>query len=313
MNILITGHSGFIGGGAAKYFIEQGHVVYGVSRSLMADCPHHQYSMDITDYDSLSKLVNEKCIDVIVHFAGKPLVADCDRDPFGAFKINGLGTASVLESARYAKVKKTIIIETDKVYGFQEEVPTNEDAIFNPGSPYEFSKVLAANFCDFYRKHYSMDVISVRPVNVFGPGDYSFTRLVPASMRNISEGRGIPVQSHAVDIHRDFIYIKDVARMVYLIATKDTKYDAYNFSTNDSVSILDFANRITKILNHDVDPDIVEKPGDYPEIPYQSIDGSRFIDEFNFSFTSFEDAILETYKEYCDAFNIQTKTKQCDG
>ena len=304
MNILITGHSGFIGGAVAKYFMEQGHIIYGVSRSLSPDCPYHQYAMNITDFNALSRLVNEKCIDVIVHFAGKPIVADCDRDPFEAFRINGLGTAAVLEAGRYANVKKVVVIETDKVYGFQEKVPTNEDAIFNPGSPYEFSKVLAANFCDFYRKHYAMNVVSVRPVNVFGPGDYSFTRLVPAAMRNISEGKGIPVQSHAVGIHRDFIYIKDVAKMCYILATENTKHNAYNFSTNDSVSILDFAKRITDSLGHDVNPDIVEKPGNYPEIPFQSIDGRRFVEEFQFQFTPFDEAIKETYKEYCEKFNI---------
>ena len=304
MNILVTGHSGFIGGAVANYFAEQCHVVYGVSRSLSPNCIYHQYAMNITDYDALSRLVNEKCIDIIVHFAGKPIVADCDKDPFEAFRINGLGTAAVLEAARYADVKKVVVIETDKVYGFQEEVPTNEDAVFNPGSPYEFSKVLAANFCDFYRKHYAMDIVSVRPVNVFGPGDYSFTRLVPASMRNISEGKGIPVQAHAVGIHRDFIYIKDVAKMCYILATEDTKHDAYNFSTNDSVSILDFAQRVTDVLSHDVNPDIVEKPGNYPEIPYQSIDGRRFVEEFDFKFTPFDEAIKETYEGYCAKFNI---------
>jgi len=304
MNILITGHSGFIGSATAEYFIEQGHVVYGVSRSLKPDCPHHQYSMDITDYDSLSRLVSEKCIDVIIHFAGKPIVADCDKDPFNAFKANGLGTAAILEAGRYAGVKKSIIIETDKVYGFQEEVPTKEDAVFNPGSPYEMSKVIAATFCDFYRNYYDMNVISVRPCNVYGPGDYSYTRILPASLRNISEGKGIPVQEHAVNMKRDFIYIKDVARMVYILATEETKHGAYNFSTNESVSILDFANRVTNILNHDVPPIIVKKPGNYPEIPYQAIDGTRFNEEFNFEFTPFEDAITETYKEYCEKFNI---------
>ncbi len=306
MNILITGHSGFIGRHIADYFLEQGHVVCGVARSMRPNCLHSQYAVEIDDYDSLSRLVNEKCIDTIVHSAGKPIVADCDKDPFNAFKINGLGTASVLESARYANVKKVIVIETDKVYGFQEIVPTKEDAILNPGSPYEFSKGLAASFCDFYRSHYNMNVISVRPVNVYGPGDFSFTRIVPAAMRNISEGKGIPVQEHAVEIHRDFIYVKDVARMMHLLATTDTKHDTYNFSTNESISILDFATRITGALNHSVDPIIVKKPGDYPEIPFQSIDGTRFNSEFEFDFTSFEDAIQETYRAYNEQFNMPT-------
>ena len=258
MNILITGHSGFIGGETAKYFVEQGHVVYGVSRAIAPDCPHHQYALDITDFDALSRLVNEKSIDIIIHFAGKPIVADCDKNPFDAFKANGLGTASVLESARVANVKKTIIIETDKVYGFQEQVPTKEDAIPNPGSPYEMSKVVATNFCEFYRTHYAMDVISVRPVNVFGPGDFSYSRILPAAMRNISEGKGIPVYEHAVKMYRDFIYVKDVAKMMYLLATKNTKHKIYNFSTNDPMSIIDFAKRVTTALDHDVEPIIVK-------------------------------------------------------
>jgi len=298
MNILITGHSGFIGGATAKHFKERGRRVYGVSRSLAPDQGYRQYCMDITDCDSLSNLMNEKCIDVVIHFAGKPLVADCDLAPFDAIKANGLGTAAVLEAARYAKVKKSIIIETDKVYGYQEVVPTPETAIFNPGSPYEFSKVVAASVCDFYRKHYrEMDIISVRPVNVFGAGDYSFTRIVPAAIRNIKNGKGVPVQEHAVNIARDFIYVRDVAEMMYILATRDTKHSVYNFSTNQSMSIWTLAERITKALDHDVEPIIVKKPGNYPEIPFQSIDGSRFIEEFSFEFTDFEQAIRETYNE----------------
>ena len=304
MNILITGHSGFLGSHTANYFMEQGHVVYGVSRSLSPNCSHHQYNLDITDHDALARLTNEKCIDIIVHIAGKPIVADCDADPFTAYKINGLGAASVIESARYANVKKIVLVETDKVYGYQKDVPTKEDAILNPGSPYEYSKAMAASLCDFYREHYEMDIVSVRPVNIFGPGDYSFTRIIPNSMRYIFEGKGIPVQEHAVDIYRDFIYVKDVASMLFILATEDTKYGTYNLSTNDSISISDLAKRVTKILKHKIKPIIIPKPGNYVEIPYQAIDGSRFVDEFDFEFTAFEDAILETYKDYDEKFNL---------
>lgn len=304
MNILITGHSGFIGSHATDYFVQHGHIVHGVTRSSSNKEGVHSYNIDITNYDALSRLINEKCIDVVVHFAGKPLVADCEKDPFNAFKINGLGTASVLESARYAKVKKTIVIETDKVYGLQKVVPTNESAVPNPKSPYEFSKVLATTFCDFYRTYYNMNVISVRPVNVFGPGDYSFSRIIPAAMRNISLGEGIPVQEHAINIHRDFIYVKDVAKMIYILSTGRTTYDVYNLSCNESISILKLAEKITDILEHTVKPIIVKKPGTYSEISYQAIYGSRFINEFNFKFTSFDVAIKETYKAYCEKFNL---------
>ena len=98
------------------------------------------------------------------------------------FMTNGLGTASILEAAKFAGCEKTVVVETDKVYGFQEEVPTKETAILNPNSPYEFSKVLATQFCDFYRKQYLMDIVSVRPVNIFGAGDFSYSRVIPKEL-----------------------------------------------------------------------------------------------------------------------------------
>jgi len=302
MNVLITGHSGFLGDHTAKYFISKGHKVYGLSRSIRQNCEYQQYACDILDKNKVSQIVSEKFIGQIIHIAGKPIVADCDKDPFNAFMINGLGTASILEAAKFAGCEKTIVVETDKVYGFQEEVPTKEDAELKPNSPYELSKALSAQFCDFYRKHYSMDIVSVRPVNLFGEGDYSYSRVIPASMRNVNQGIGIPVHEDGDKIFRDFLYVKDAAEMLYILSTNKTKHKVYNFSSNSAISITQLAKDITRILNHNVSPVTIKKPGDYREIPYQSIDGSRFIEEFNYKFTPFEVAIKETHEAYKKAF-----------
>lgn len=302
MNVLITGHSGFLGDHTAKYFISKGHKVYGLSRSIRQNCEYQQYACDILDKNKVSQIVSEKFIGQIIHIAGKPIVADCDKDPFNAFMINGLGTASILEAAKFAGCEKTIVVETDKVYGFQEEVPTKEDAELKPNSPYELSKALSAQFCDFYRKHYSMDIVSVRPVNLFGEGDYSYSRVIPASMRNVNQGIGIPVHEDGDKIFRDFLYVKDAAEMLYILSTNKTKHKVYNFSSNSAISITQLAKDITRILNHNVSPVTIKKPGNYREIPYQSIDGSRFIEEFNYKFTPFEVAIKETHEAYKKAF-----------
>lgn len=303
MNVLVTGHSGFLGGHVVDTFVENGHTVYGASRALNPESKAIQYVIDIIDKNQLARVMNEKFVDTVIHCAAKPIVADCDKDPFGAIEANALGTAAVLEAARYANVKRIVLVETDKVYGFQEQVPTKEDAIPNPGSPYEFSKVLAASIAEFYRQHYGMDITSVRPVNLFGPRDYSYSRIVPAAMRAIKEGKGIPVQHEAMTIKRDFLYVKDAAKMLYILATQFSKHAAYNLSDNDTMLIPELADRITAALGHDVKPVKIRKPGDYPEIPFQSIDGTRFNEEFNFKFTSFEDAIRETYRCYNESRN----------
>lgn len=298
MKILVTGHTGFLGNSVAEHFKQIGHIVYGASRSIQSNCSYAQYSIDITNKESLSRLVMEKGIDLIIHCAAKPIVSDCASDPFGAFNTNTLGVASVLESARLGKVTRTIVIETDKVYGYQEVIPTKEEASLNPQSPYELSKAMGSMLCDFYRDHYDMDIISVRPVNLFGPGDSSFTRIVPNAMRAINAGRGIEVHEHALNMYRDFIFVNDVVRMIYTLATVNPKYSVYNLSSNHMMSIIEMANRITSALGHTVPPVIVGRPGEYSEISLQSIDGARFIEEFDFAFTPFEDAIRDTYNAY---------------
>jgi nucleoside-diphosphate-sugar epimerase len=298
MKVLVTGHAGFLGGAVAEYFQNQGHIVYGVSRSLKPNCSYIQYCLNVTDKESLVRLVGERGIDLIIHCAAKPIVADCATDPFGAFNTNALGTAAVLEAAMLSRVAKIIVVETDKVYGYQETIPTTEDAVLNPQSPYELSKAMSSHFCDFYRRHYNMNIISVRPVNLFGPGDTSFTRMVPNAMRSINAGRGIEVHEHAIKMYRDFIYVTDVVRMMYILATQTPKSNVYNLSSNQMMSIIEIAERITKALNHPIDPIIVGKPGEYAEIPLQSIDGSKFVSEFGFEFTPFEQAIRETYQSY---------------
>ena len=299
MNILITGHTGFLGKHLSEKFLQKGHKVFGVSRSITNDCRHEQYAIDLVNEDwKLLQLVREKSIDIIVHTAGKPIVADCDENPYDAYKGNGMTTAVVLEAGRRGKVKKVLVLETDKVYGVQKIIPTKETAELNPGSPYEFSKVLANHFCNFYKEHYNMNVISIRPANLFGPGDYSFSRIIPAAMKNIRNGDGIPVYEHAKNMVRDFIYIKDAAEMIYRLSVNKNKHDVYNLSTNNSISIIELATSITNILNHDIAPIIIKQEGSFPEIPEQGIDGSRFVDEYGFNFTPFDIAINTTYRSY---------------
>lgn len=306
MNVLITGSSGFLGKHVAEKFNWRGYKVYGVSRApVITD--YNQYALDVNDFDGLNKIVSERDIEIIIHTAGKPVVQDCERNPYDAYKVNGLGTASVLEAARLNNVKKVISIETDKVYGYQEEIPTNETAIPNPKSPYEFSKVLASEFAQFYRDYYGLEVISVRPANLFGPWDYSTSRIIPKALQNLKKGKGIRLYDTALDMKRDFVYVEDAAEAIYKLASQECKHNTYNISANEPIKIKDLADKIVNTLGLNIPHDIVKKEGDFAEIPLQEIDGARFKDEFNFNFTPFETAIKDTWeKEMNDEFITTT-------
>jgi len=295
MNILITGSSGFLGGHTAELYVKKGHNVFGISRSIETQA-YPQYNLDVTDFAEIDRIVSEKSIEVIVHLAGKAIVQDCEKNPFDAYKTNSLGTAAILEAARINNVRIVLSVETDKVYGYQIEVPTNEKAIFNPNSPYEHSKVIAAELAEFYRKHYGVNVKSIRPANLYGPNDKAVSRIIPAALNNLREGKGIRLYDTAIKMQRDFIYVKDVAEALYILATKQSEWSVYNLSTNNPISMLDLADKITSSLYFDIPHTIIRKQQNYAEIPTQSIDGSRFTKEFKFTYTNLEEGIRETWK-----------------
>jgi nucleoside-diphosphate-sugar epimerase len=294
MNILITGSSGFLGKFVAREFLSHGHRVYGVSRSTYKDV-YQTYSVDITDFYSLNSLVGEKSIDIIVHLAGKPIVSDCDKNPFDAYKVNSLGTASVLECARINNISRVISVETDKIYGVQKSIPTNENASYNPNSPYELSKVFAASLADFYRKVYGSNIISVRPANLYGPGDHSTSRIIPNAIRSLKDNIGIRLYENSLHMQRDFIYVEDVAKAIYKLATDYTNHYTYNLSTNSPISMLELADLILSVARKNIKHRVEPKISEYTEIPLQQIDGSRFSEEFKFTYTSLTDGLLSTW------------------
>ncbi|WP_440633456.1 NAD-dependent epimerase/dehydratase family protein [Candidatus Pelagibacter sp. HIMB1485] len=297
-NVLITGHNGFLGKVLIKKLKNKKLNVFGISRGINPSLECVNYFGDVTDLNRLHNIMSSKSIDTVIHLAGKAIVSECEESPFDAFKVNGLGTAAVLEASRITHVKKIISVETDKVYGKQKIMPTPETSKLNPGGPYEFSKVLSAEISDFYRKYYKMNIISVRPANLIGGGDHNTTRIMPNAFRHILQGKGIPIYEEAKKMTRDFIYVSDVAEALYILSKRNNKHYRYNLSPNKKINIYEFGKLINKTLKCKVPPQIIKKNIKFKEIPEQSIDGSLFEKEYNFKYTDLKTIIKKSFLEY---------------
>ena len=297
-NVLITGHNGFLGKALIKKLKNKNLNIFGISRGINPGLECVNYFGDVTNLNTLHNIMSSKNIDTVIHLAGKAIVSECEENPFDAFKINGLGTAAVLEASRITHVKKIISVETDKVYGIQKIMPTPETCRLNPGGPYEFSKFLSAEISDFYRNYYKMNIISVRPANLIGGGDHNTTRIMPNAFKHILEGKGIPIYEEAKNMTRDFIYVSDVAEALYILSINDNKHYKYNLSPNKKINIFEFGKLINKTLNCKVPPKIIKKNINFKEIPEQSIDGSLFQKEYNFKYTDLKTIIKKSFLEY---------------
>ena len=297
-NVLITGHNGFLGKALLKKLQKKNLNIFGISRGINQGLECVNYLGDVTNLNILHNIMSSKNIDTVIHLAGKAIVSECEENPFDAFKINGLGTAAVLEASRITHVKKIISVETDKVYGNQKIMPTPETSKLNPGGPYEFSKVLSSEISDFYRNYYKMNIISVRPANLIGGGDHNTTRIMPNAFKHILEGKGIPIYEEAKKMTRDFIYVSDVADALYILSINNNKHHKYNLSPNKKINIFEFGMLINKTLNYKVPPQIIKKNINFKEIPEQSIDGSLFQKEYNFKYTDLKTIIKKSFLEY---------------
>ena len=297
-NVLITGHNGFLGKVLLKKLKNKGLNIFGISRGINQRLECVNYAGDVTDLNTLHNIMSSKNIDTVIHLAGKAIVSECEENPFDAFKINGLGTAAVLEASRITHVKKIISVETDKVYGIQKIMPTPETSKLNAGTPYEFSKALSSKISDFYRSYYKMNIISVRPANLIGGGDHNTTRIMPNAFKHILEGKGIPIYEEAKKMTRDFIYVLDVAEALYILSINNNKHYKYNLSPDKKINIFEFGMLINKTLNYKVPPQIIKKNINFKEIPEQSIDGSLFQKEYNFKYTDLKTIIKKSFLEF---------------
>ena len=99
MKLLITGHFGFIGSQAWKYFEENGHEVWGIdnlSRSTSVwNTSSRSIKADVSEIGSLKEL--DLNFDFILHLAAQVSVVEGETNPGIDFNTNALGTFSIVQ------------------------------------------------------------------------------------------------------------------------------------------------------------------------------------------------------------------------
>jgi len=173
--ILITGINGFIGSNLAKRLIADGHKVRGLARktsdlSFIDGCDIELFYGDITAPDTLPDTV--KGVDIVVNVAGFA----SDWGSYEKFyKINVEGTQNIARAACQGKVKRFVHISTTAAYGFsgfryKEESEPMADTIF----AYCETKKIAERWLFDLSEASEMEVVAIRPGNVFGTNDHTF-------------------------------------------------------------------------------------------------------------------------------------------
>lgn len=238
--VLVTGAGGFVGGHLARRLTSLGAIVVGLSRK-------HAHGIDVTDRDALGPIIQKKPR-VIFHLAGEALVEKGQEAPYDTFRTNVLGTLNILELARLAGIPRVVIGSTAHVYGVGVP-PFHEDSPPRPSRPYETSKTVTDLLAQSYADSFSLPVVIPRFVNIYGPGDTNFTRLIPKTLKYILTGRPVPIWGGSAK--REYLYIDDAVEAYILLATISEatveKNRIFNFGAGKPVAVEEIIRRIGKL------------------------------------------------------------------
>lgn len=243
--ILITGITGFIGSALSHKMKSLGAQVYGISRSTS---DKSNLKANIFNYAAIDEFTREKKIQICFHLGGESLVETGQKDPYKTFRNNIEGTLNILEIGRKNKLEKIIIASTAHVYG-KNRVPYFEGYVPRPSRPYETSKACTDLIAQSYADTFMLPVLIPRFVNIYGPADLHFERLIPKTIKSVLLSKS-PVMWGG-DAIRDYLYIDDAVEAYILLAKIDIfkigNNRIFNFGTGSRISVKDLMEKIIKI------------------------------------------------------------------
>lgn len=257
---------------------------------------------DICDQALMERVLGEHEIDTVMHLAAQTIVGIANKNPISTFEANIQGTWVLLEACRRSPlVKQIIVASSDKAYGDQDILPYNENTPLQGQHPYDVSKSCADLIAHTYAKSYGLPVIITRCGNFYGGGDLNWNRIVPGTIRSIVRGQRPIIRSDGLFV-RDYFYVEDGAAAYMILAEQlaqrpELRGEAFNFSNEIQVTVLDLVNRILKVMGSDLQPDIRNEASNEIRHQYLSAEKARTMLDWSPLFT-LDDALQTTVNWY---------------
>lgn len=252
--VLVTGATGFIGRYLVAELLKENYEVgillhkTPVPPNWLSNNYVKVFKVDITQEGDFSVIPKDIEIEAVFHLAAYiPSV-----DDLSYFKkcidVNCIGTHNLLKFCYERKTKKVINSSTVSVYG-ETTLPSSklrEEHPLRPLTFYGMSKLMGEHLCDKYRRHFNINVISLRYSSVYGLGQSTSTVLpifIDRCIRNqdiVIFGKGVKMQ--------DFVYVKDVVS-ANLCALRSNSVGIYNIGSGIGTNIVELAKTMIKVFD----------------------------------------------------------------
>lgn len=257
MKALITGVNGMDGSHLADLLLTKGYEVYGMERRLsvpnrentghLVDNPNFTFVPgDLTDQNSLSRLITSIEPDEVYNLAAQSFVGVSWTVPETTGNVNGLGCLRVLEAIREyqeagGKNIRFYQAATSEMFGQMVENPAKETTPFYPRSPYGVAKLYAYWITKNYRESHNIFACSGILFNHESErrGVEFVTRKITDGVARIALGLAEDISLGNLDARRDWGYAPDYVEGMWLMLQQEEPCD-YVLATGIDHSIKDF-------------------------------------------------------------------------
>lgn len=250
-SLLVTGGAGFIGGNFVHYWnarnpgdrlVVLDKLTYAGNRSTIAGLSGVDLVVeDICETAEVERLIREREIDTIVHFAAESHVDRSISAPDEFIRTNVVGTHSLLKAARTVWLAGTGLphrfhhVSTDEVYGSlgPADPAFSETTPYAPNSPYSASKAASDHLVRAYHHTYGLETTTSNCSNNYGPYQYP-EKLIPLFLLNTLSGRPLPIYGDGMNV-RDWLHVEDHCRGIEAVLARGSAGETYNIGGGEEL------------------------------------------------------------------------------
>jgi len=253
---LVTGAAGFIGSHLVERLLELDQPVLGLDnfatgrRENLAQVKKavgaaRWKRFRLLEGDIRSRATCREACDgaeIVLHQAALGSVPASLEDPLAAHDANVTGFINVLQAAREAGARRVVYAGSSAVYGDHPGVPSVEDALGEPLSPYAVTKRVDEQYAAVFARCYGFPSIGLRYFNVFGPRQDprgAYLAVIPAWTAAMIRGEPVYINGDG-GTTRDFCYVGNVVHANLLAATTSRRHSlnqVYNIAAGEATSL----------------------------------------------------------------------------
>jgi UDP-glucose 4-epimerase len=273
---IVTGGAGFIGSHVVDALLADGHAVTVIDDLSSGDAARvdgaaRLVELDIVDAQALARVVTEVKPSAIFHLAAQASVIVSVEDPGRDCDVNVKGTLNILQAAGRCNAPVVFTSTGGALYGDAAPMPTVEDRIPAPLSPYGASKWAAEAYVNTWSLSSGIPHAVCRLGNVYGPrqSPHGEAGVVAIFSEHLYTGRAPKLYGQGTPT-RDYVYVGDVVRAL-LVASG--RAGTYNIATSVETDVATVWSELSNVADKQIEPELADlRPG---ELTHSCLDITR--------------------------------------